>query len=277
MSCCTGVCVLLHRSVPPVALVPMSCYMHVYVLLHVCVCPVVLMCMSIFTVAYVLIHRRIYTVAFVRMSCCTDAFVLLYPYVCPVQQVRMSCCIDLYVLLHVQVTPHRYLPFVRGISHNIAIKMVRNMGYFPVTIVDGKGAPYNNYVKVLYLYYVCYCYAEGLSRSSMEARQVLLYLFFATVEINGTETDIVKILHKCLSSGTYRLVCATVCMSCCMHARTCTVVSTQMYCFKDGCTCLVAHFIMSCCMFAHVLLHVCTCPVARMRVSYYIIAHVLFC
>ena len=80
------------------------------------------------------------------------------------------------------------------------------MGYFPVTVVDGKGSPYNNYVKVLYLYFVNYCYAEGLSRSSMEARQVLLYLFFAKVEFKGTETAIVKVLHKCLSSGTYRLV-----------------------------------------------------------------------
>ena len=63
---------------------------------------------------------------------------------------------------------------------------------------------FESYPKVLYFYYVNYCLAKCLETTSKEAREVLLYLFYAKPEYKGKNVPCVNIIHRCMQSGTYR-------------------------------------------------------------------------
>ena len=69
---------------------------------------------------------------------------------------------------------------------------------------------FNNFNMVLYCYYNYYCYFEGLSTTQMEARQVLLYLFYGTYQTDwGNPAPIVGAIHYDIQNGSYRF-CGTV-------------------------------------------------------------------
>ena len=74
----------------------------------------------------------------------------------------------------------------RSISHNRAINELRNLGLYPVNTQPTPTYPrYNNYVRVLYSYWVFYCEAEGYNKHHAMARQVLLYVFYAQPEFRS--------------------------------------------------------------------------------------------
>ena len=107
------------------------------------------------------------------------------------------------------VAPHSYLPFLRGVSHNYAINATHNAGHYPVRVsgtdpdnVGGK--EFTTFNKAVYCYYVNYCFSEGLQRTSKLASEVLLYLFHSKPEYKGKPSSVIRILHRCLQSGTYR-------------------------------------------------------------------------
>jgi len=107
------------------------------------------------------------------------------------------------------VTPHNYFRFLRGVSHNYAINASRNLGCFPVTVAADdednlSDRIFCNHTKVLLTYYIHYCYAEGLHPSSQTAREVLVYLFYAKPLYQGKEVSCIRIIHRCMQSGTYR-------------------------------------------------------------------------
>ena len=88
----------------------------------------------------------------------------------------MLICMCPYVIvcMSLHTTKHR------SISHNRAINELRNLGLYPVsTLPTPKYPRYNNYVRVLYSYWVFYCAAEGYNKHHAMARQVLLYVFYA--------------------------------------------------------------------------------------------------
>jgi hypothetical protein len=107
------------------------------------------------------------------------------------------------------VAPHSYLPFLRGVSHNYAVNATHNAGHYPVRVSSKDpgnvaGKEFTTFNKVIYCYYVNYCFAEGLQRTSKLASEVLLYLFHSKPEYKGKPSSVIRILHRCLQSGTYR-------------------------------------------------------------------------
>ena len=104
-------------------------------------------------------------------------------------------------------TPHIHLQGFRRVSHNRAINALRNAGYYPHAVSAKNcpsGEPYNNYVKVGYKYWVEYCLAEGLSRTSKRARRVLLYVFYAQPIFRGKQSTVMRIIHTSMTNGTHR-------------------------------------------------------------------------
>lgn len=81
---------------------------------------------------------------------------------------------------------HSYLAFLRGVSHNYAINALRNLGAYPVqTEATGTTGVYSNFTNVLYYYWCYYCFAEGLNKHHVTAREVLVYLFYAKPDFKG--------------------------------------------------------------------------------------------
>lgn len=104
-------------------------------------------------------------------------------------------------------TPHPHLPFTRRVSHNAAITKLRNAGYWPHAVSAKNcptGEPYNNFIKVGYKYWIEYCLAEGLTRSSERGRKVLLYIFYAEPMFRGKNSPVMRVIHTCMTSGTHR-------------------------------------------------------------------------
>lgn len=56
----------------------------------------------------------------------------------------------------------------------------------------------------LYWYWVHYCYAEGLNRSSERAKSMLMFLFYGHYTFRGGKTPIVHAIRKSVMSGRYR-------------------------------------------------------------------------
>ena len=111
-----------------------------------------------------------------------------------------------YVYMHVS---SRNFACVLQVSHNYAINCTRNAGYYPVRVLADdpdnlSNSVFENFPKVLFHYYICYCVAEALDITSKEAREVLLYLHYAKPVYKGKETSCVQIIHRCMQSGTYR-------------------------------------------------------------------------
>ena len=58
--------------------------------------------------------------------------------------------------------------------------------------------------KTLYWYWVHYCYAEGLTRSSERAKLMLMFLFYGVYLYNGKKTPIIHAIRRSVMSGRYR-------------------------------------------------------------------------
>ena len=121
--------------------------------------------------------------------------------------VLMQFCTCPHAILH--VSSYLSLFFHAAVSHNYAINELRNRGCYPVKVSaddpDNLSRKiFSTYNKCLYLYWIYYCYAEGIHPSDGMARQVLLYLFFSTPKVNSKLTTCVHVLHNCLQAGTYR-------------------------------------------------------------------------
>ena len=104
-------------------------------------------------------------------------------------------------------TPHIHLPGQRRVSHNQAITKLRNAGFWPCAVSAKNcptGQPYDNFVKVRYKYWIEYCIAEGLTRSNDRARRALLYVFYAKPVFRGKPSDVIRIIHTGMFSGTHR-------------------------------------------------------------------------
>ena len=104
-------------------------------------------------------------------------------------------------------TAHPYLKFCRGVSHNRAINGCRNAGAVPCRVLAKNtptGQEFDNFSKCLYTYWVNYCSAEGLSRSSKMARRMLMYLFYAKVLFKGKLSPCIRVIHSCMIAGTHR-------------------------------------------------------------------------
>ena len=101
------------------------------------------------------------------------------------------------------------LPFLRRVSHTKAINALKEAHLFPCKMnpqTTPDGDPWNNHAHVIYHYHVHYCVAEGLSRSSVLTRQILLYLCHG----RGTPEDtlrgirrapVIRIIHHAVSNG----------------------------------------------------------------------------
>ena len=134
-----------------------------------------------------------------HVSLCLNECVLMFEFVCPYVILHVSSffyacllmfeCVCPYVWMHVSPCSHPcvviHLP-LRSVSHNKAINELRNLGLYPVNTRATKDCPvYNNYVSVLYSYWVFYCEAEGYNKHHVMARQVLLYVFYAKSEFKS--------------------------------------------------------------------------------------------
>lgn len=58
--------------------------------------------------------------------------------------------------------------------------------------------------KTLYWYWVHYCYAEGLTRSSERAKLMLMFLFYGVYLYNGKKQPIIHAIRRSVMSGRYR-------------------------------------------------------------------------
>ena len=119
-------------------------------------------------------------------SLCDCACVLMRLSLCPYADMHVSLCQYSRVLMLIYMRPYvtvcmsLHTTKHRSISHNRAINELRNLGLYPVsTLPTPKYPRYNNYVRVLYSYWVFYCAAEGYNKHHAMARQVLLYVFYA--------------------------------------------------------------------------------------------------
>lgn len=101
------------------------------------------------------------------------------------------------------------LPFLRRVSHTKAINALKEAHLFPLNMNPESTpdkAPWNNYAHVIYYYHVFYCVSEGLHRTSVTARKVLLYLShgFATPEstLRGVKcAPVIRIIHHACNNG----------------------------------------------------------------------------
>ena len=59
-------------------------------------------------------------------------------------------------------------------------------------------------VKTLYWYWLHYCYAEGLNRSSDRAKEILMFLFHGHYLFRGKKTPIVHAIRRSAMSGRHR-------------------------------------------------------------------------
>ena len=101
------------------------------------------------------------------------------------------------------------LRYIRGASHDAAIKRLRNLGLFPVSVSpedSPTGKLWNNFAQVLYTYFIHYCAAEGLTTSHDVTRSVLLYLFYGyfTCGVSGRNYPVLRSIHLQATNGRRR-------------------------------------------------------------------------
>lgn len=101
------------------------------------------------------------------------------------------------------------MPFLRRVSHTKAINALKEAHLFPLKMnpdTRHDGTPWNNFAHVIYHYHVFYCVSEGLHRTSLTARQVLVYLFHGTAAPEDTlrgvkRAPVIRILHHACNNG----------------------------------------------------------------------------
>ena len=78
---------------------------------------------------------------------------------------------------------HHLLTFLRALPVQDAVERMKNLNLSPKQ-VKGRDMPngiaFNNFVQVNNTFCAFYCDAEGLSKTSVLAREVLLFLFYGT-------------------------------------------------------------------------------------------------
>jgi hypothetical protein len=86
---------------------------------------------------------------------------------------------------------HTHLTFLRRVTLQKAVTELRNLGLFPFQTtaesMEAGKAPVNNFAQVKVVFYIWYCYFEGLPRSSDLAREVLVYLFHGACAVRQTQ------------------------------------------------------------------------------------------
>ena len=78
---------------------------------------------------------------------------------------------------------HQSLPFLRANPVNATVIVMKNKDLRPVMVKARdmpSGIAFNNIVEVLLNFHATYCDKEGLSRTSVLAWEVLLFLFYGT-------------------------------------------------------------------------------------------------
>ena len=107
---------------------------------------------------------------------------------------------------------HTNLPFLRTGGVVYAIGKLRCADIFPVKInpdtLPTAISSWNNYDKVIRVFHVHYCYAQGLSRTSDKARVVLVYLKKGVGFMRSKNQPCIRILHKKLTTNRNRFTCA---------------------------------------------------------------------
>ena len=80
---------------------------------------------------------------------------------------------------------HKSLRFLNMTSVNNVILILKNLGLYPVR-VDAKNMPngevWDNFAEVLYTFWIYYCDHQGVVKSSLMARKILLYLFYGVFD-----------------------------------------------------------------------------------------------
>ena len=78
---------------------------------------------------------------------------------------------------------HKDIPLFRAVSVNKTLQHMVNGGWYPVSCTPDSmptGERWDNFATCLYRFHALYCWCEGLSITSKEARDVLLYVFYGT-------------------------------------------------------------------------------------------------
>ena len=78
---------------------------------------------------------------------------------------------------------HKDIPLFRAVSVTKTILYMVNGGWYPVSCTPASmpnGKRWDNFASCLYHFHALYCWLEGLARTSREAREVLLYVFYGT-------------------------------------------------------------------------------------------------
>lgn len=94
-------------------------------------------------------------------------------------------------------------------SHTKAINALKEAHLFPLKVhpdTRPDGSTWNNFAHVIYHYHVFYCVSEGLHRTSVTARKVLLYLFHGTASPEDTlrgvrRAPVIRIIHHACNNG----------------------------------------------------------------------------
>ena len=104
---------------------------------------------------------------------------------------------------------HARLGCLRGVSHNHAIDYLLDKSIFPCAVPaeqTGNGMPFNNFNLARYVYYVAYCFADGLTVHHDEARRVLLYVFYGKYKSSsGCDAPVIRCIHASVQRQMLRL------------------------------------------------------------------------
>ena len=105
--------------------------------------------------------------------------------------------------------PHSSFTFLRSGGVVYAFERLRDLGYFPQkmhpdTLPKSLGKSWSNFGKIRVVFYVLYCYAQGLTMTNDVARQVLIYVFLGKALMRSEPVDIMVAMHKRLQTGLHR-------------------------------------------------------------------------
>jgi hypothetical protein len=106
---------------------------------------------------------------------------------------------------------HKNLQFIRSGGATYAIDKLRDLGVIPMrfkpdTLPDAmRGKNVNNYAKVINYFGVFYNHAQNLSRTSEDARQVVIFLAYGFGVFKEKLQPCIPIIHKKIQTGLHRL------------------------------------------------------------------------
>lgn len=106
---------------------------------------------------------------------------------------------------------HKNFQFIRSGAVVYAIDKLRDLGITPMrfkadTLPDEmRGKDVNNYAKVIHYFCVFYCHAQNLSRTSDDAREVLVFMAHGYGVFKQKLQPCIPIIHKKIQTGMHRL------------------------------------------------------------------------